>query len=142
MRARIGGRDYRRVSQDRTIRRPGVGQIENRSVRWAGDRRGSRCAGRRAGDRGEEHPGLPTPGGFILSFLGIAAAGLLGGAIGFGIENVNSRGDGGALLALAALVGSVVAALGTAVVAVVGLRARSQWRPRPIGVSVPVSRRR
>jgi hypothetical protein len=94
------------------------------------------------GDRGEEHPGLPTPGGFILSFLGIAAAGLLGGAIGFGIENVNSRGDGGALLALAALVGSVVAALGTAVVAVVGLRARSQWRPRPIGVSVPVSRRR
>lgn len=71
---------------------------------------------------------LPSPIARILAFVAIAAAGVCGGLIGYGITDLQTDGDGGTAAAVGGIVGALVAAIGVAVVAVLALRAMSEWR--------------
>jgi hypothetical protein len=95
-----------------------------------------------------EHPNLPRKGALALMFTGIAVSGILGGLIGYGLvmttcadtpnraERLLEQVPGFqadvascAWPALgAALVGTILIALGAAVVAVLMMRAQSEWK--------------
>ncbi len=92
----------------------------------------------------------PSTGARVLAVAAILVAGLCGGLIGFGIVDLTVSGEegastttgGGAGPALGALVGAVLAAGGVAVVAVLVLRAMTEWhgieeRARAAGVPPP-----
>ncbi len=71
-------------------------------------------------------PMLPGRGAFVLAFVGVVVAGALGGIIGYGICDIMFTAD---LAALAgAVVGALAAAAGVGIVAVLVLRAMSEWR--------------
>jgi hypothetical protein len=100
------------------------------------------------GMRVPEHPNLPRRGALGLMFGAIAFAGVLGGLIGYGLiattmPDTPTRAE--RLLAivpgfeaetqshawaalLVALAGTVIAALGAAVIATLVVRAQSEWR--------------
>jgi hypothetical protein len=95
-----------------------------------------------------EHPNLPKRGALGFMFAGIAAAGILGGLIGYGLVASSCpdsptraevllqqvRGFEPAAHSCAwaelgaALAGTIVAALGAATIAVLVMRAHSEWR--------------
>jgi hypothetical protein len=70
----------------------------------------------------------PRRGAFLLAYAGVVLAGLLGAVIGAGWAEIGCDGDCGSSQALGALVGGVIAAVGTGVVAVLALRAMAEWR--------------
>jgi hypothetical protein len=95
-----------------------------------------------------EHPNLPRRGALGVMFLAIALAGSLGGLIGYSLVaatcpstptraeqllqqiqgfEVHMPSCAGKELA-AALVGTIIAALGAATVAILVMRAQSEWR--------------
>lgn len=69
----------------------------------------------------------PPRRAFVLSYLGVVLAGLLGSAIGAGLVDAMCRGDCTVNVAAGAVTGAVVAAVGVAVVAVLMLRAMHEW---------------
>jgi len=71
---------------------------------------------------------LPSRLARVLAFVAIGAAGLCGGLIGYGITDLQSDGDGGTAAAIGGIVGALIAAVGVAIVAVLALRAMSEWR--------------
>ena len=71
---------------------------------------------------------LPSPRARALAFAAIVIAGLAGGFIGYGFTSLQCTGDCATQGAVAALIGAVLAAAGTAVVAVLALRAMGEWR--------------
>jgi hypothetical protein len=71
---------------------------------------------------------LPSPLARVLAFVAIAAAGLCGGLIGYGITDLQTEGDDGTAAAVGGVVGALFAAIGVAIVAVLALRAMSEWR--------------
>lgn len=71
---------------------------------------------------------LPPVGARIIAFASIVVAGTCGGLIGFALVDIQYVGDSSTPLAVGALVGAVVSALGVAVVAVLVLRAMGEWR--------------
>ncbi len=71
---------------------------------------------------------LPSTTARILAFVAILVGGLAGGLIGFALVDVQCTGDCGLPLSLGITLGSVVSAGGTAIVAVLGLRALGEWR--------------
>lgn len=74
----------------------------------------------------------PSRAAFLLAYAGVVLAGLLGAAIGFGLAEAGCHGDCGPAIAIAAVVGGVIAAAGVGVVAVLALRAMAEWRrPQP-----------
>ena len=95
-----------------------------------------------------EHPNLPRRGPLALMFASIAIAGILGGLIGYGIMHAScnaSPTNAERLLEQvpgfhaqtascdwklfgAAILGTVIAAVGAAVIAVLLMRAQSEWR--------------
>lgn len=68
---------------------------------------------------------LPSRSAFLLAFAGVVIAGIFGGVIGFGIADVGSHSDTARLVGT--FVGSILGAGGVAVVAVLVLRAMSEW---------------
>jgi hypothetical protein len=92
---------------------------------------------RRSSDAADHPPGptappssgaaLPSPLARVLAFVAIAAAGLCGGLIGYGITDLQTDGDGGTAAAVGGVIGALVAAVGVAIVAVLALRAMSEW---------------
>lgn len=71
---------------------------------------------------------LPSVGARVLAFLAIVVAGASGGFIGYAVAELQCHdGDCTLLAGLGGLVGAVVAAGGTAVVAVLTLRAMGEW---------------
>ena len=70
----------------------------------------------------------------LLAFAGVVVAGILGALIGVGLVGVGCRGDCGTPQALGALIGGLVGTAGVAVVAVLVLRAMTEWKlqGRPI----------
>jgi ABC-type Fe3+ transport system permease subunit len=95
-----------------------------------------------------EHPNLPRKGALALMFAAIVCAGVLGGVIGYGLvtttcadtpnraerllEQVPGYEPSVASCTvpelLAAAAGTVVTAIGAGVVAILVLRAQSEWR--------------
>jgi hypothetical protein len=68
---------------------------------------------------------LPSRTAYLLAFAGVVVAGIFGGIIGYGIADVSSHSDAAHLAG--ALVGSVIGAAGVGIVAVLVLRAMSEW---------------
>jgi len=80
-------------------------------------------------------PTLPRRTAVLLAYAAIVVAGLFGGIIGYGLadagaatgNNSNSAGTG----LIGAVIGVVIAAGGVGIVAVLVLRAQSEWRRTP-----------
>ncbi|MCU0312276.1 MAG: hypothetical protein MUE36_15190 [Acidimicrobiales bacterium] len=71
---------------------------------------------------------LPSVGARVLAFVAIVLAGAAGAFIGYGVAQLQCTGDDcAAITGLGGLFGAVVAAGGTAVVAVLTLRAMGEW---------------
>ncbi len=63
-----------------------------------------------------------------MAFVSILIGGLAGGLIGYALVDVQCDGECGLPLGLGVLIGSVMSAGGTAIVAVLVLRALGEWR--------------
>jgi hypothetical protein len=70
-------------------------------------------------------PMLPSRSAFILAFSAVVVAGLFGGVIGFGVADVGTDSDAARLLGT--FVGAMIGAAGVGIVAVLVLRAMSEW---------------
>ncbi len=71
---------------------------------------------------------LPSTGARVLAFVSILVAGLCGGLIGYAVVDLQCTGDCTALAGGAGLLGAVLFAVGTGIVAVLALRAMGEWR--------------
>lgn len=71
---------------------------------------------------------IPSPLARVLAFIGILLGGLVGGLIGFALVDVQCTGDCSTPEGLGVVIGSITTALGTAIVAVLVLRAQGEWR--------------
>lgn len=71
---------------------------------------------------------LPSPVARALAFAAIVVAGAAGALIGWAFVDVQCAGDCSTGTAIGALIGGLLAAGGTAVVAVLVLRAMGEWR--------------
>lgn len=71
---------------------------------------------------------LPSTTARALAFISILIGGAAGGLIGYGLVDVQCDGDCGLPLGLGIFLGSVISAGGTAIVAVLVLRALGEWR--------------
>lgn len=71
---------------------------------------------------------LPSSVARVLAFVSILVGGLAGAVIGFALVDVQCTGDCDLMLGVGIIAGAVVSAGGTAVVAVLGLRALGEWR--------------
>lgn len=71
---------------------------------------------------------LPSRGARILAFVAILVAGLCGGLIGWAVTDIQISSDNSPLPLIGGILGAVIAAGGVAVVAVLALRAMTEWR--------------
>lgn len=74
---------------------------------------------------------LPSVGARVLAFGAVLVGGACGALIGWSLVGLQCSGDCALAEGLGGLVGAVVAALGTAVLAVLVLRAMTEWRSLP-----------
>jgi hypothetical protein len=106
------------------------------------------------------HPNVPKRQSVMLAFLGVLLAGSLGGLIGWGLVDASCSEapmqvqrlltavpgyhahtpSCDLYLMLGAVVGATMCALGAAIVAVLVLRAQSEWRITPPGTRAPARR--
>ncbi|MFP4512700.1 MAG: hypothetical protein ACLFRV_07115 [Acidimicrobiales bacterium] len=70
-------------------------------------------------------PAVPSSGARALAFAAILLAGLCGGLIGYAVTDLQT--DGEIAAAIGGVVGGVLAAGGVAIVAVLALRAMTEW---------------
>ena len=77
---------------------------------------------------GSASTALPSVTARVLAFLAIVLGGIAGGFIGYAFVDLQVQGDASLWAGLGALVGAVAAAIGTAVVVVLTLRAMGEWR--------------
>jgi hypothetical protein len=102
-------------------------------------------------DAPDTHPNLPRRGALALMFAAIVVCGLVGGAIGYGLVNTSCPSQPtvaehlievvpgyhahtpscGLKLAAGALTGTAITAIGAGVVAMLVLRAQSEWQTHP-----------
>ncbi|MFM7756196.1 MAG: hypothetical protein ACKOBT_07870 [Actinomycetota bacterium] len=71
---------------------------------------------------------LPSPLARAIAFVAILVGGVAGGIIGFALVDIQHEGDADVVHGSGILVGSVVAAGGTAIIAVLVLRALGEWK--------------
>jgi len=71
---------------------------------------------------------LPSPLARLVAFVAILAGGVAGGIIGFALVDIQSDQASDTLLGLGVLCGSIIAAGGTAIIAVLVLRAIGEWK--------------
>ena len=71
---------------------------------------------------------LPSARARAVAFLAIVVGGLCGGLIGYAFATLNCHGGCATAGGVGAIAGSLVAAGGVAVVAVLTLRAMGEWR--------------
>jgi hypothetical protein len=76
-------------------------------------------------------PGLPSRTAYLLAFLSVVIAGAFGGVIGYGLVDISCEGNCDAAKVAGTFIGSIFAAGGVGIVAVLVLRAMAEWkRPR------------
>jgi hypothetical protein len=80
--------------------------------------------------RPDEPTGRPGPSRGVLAaaFVAVVIAGAAGAVIGEGLVGVGCRGSCSNARGVAAVIGGLAAALGVGIVAVLVLRAMSEWR--------------
>lgn len=71
---------------------------------------------------------VPPRAARALAFVAILVAGLCGGLIGWAVTDIQVDAENSPLPAIGGVVGAIVAAAGVAVVAVLTLRAMTEWR--------------
>ncbi len=71
---------------------------------------------------------LPSPLARIIAFVSILVGGVAGAVIGFALVDIQYSGEADWPRGVGVLVGAAVAAGGTAIVAVLVLRALGEWR--------------
>lgn len=71
---------------------------------------------------------LPSTVARALAFISILIGGLAGALIGYALVDVQTDNASGFLLGIGLLLGAILSAAGTAVVAVLVLRALGEWR--------------
>lgn len=71
---------------------------------------------------------LPSVGARVFAFICIALAGTAGAIIGYAFVDLQCRGNCTVQTGLATLIGGIVAAIGTAIVVVLTLRAMGEWK--------------
>jgi vacuolar-type H+-ATPase subunit I/STV1 len=71
---------------------------------------------------------LPSPLARILAFVAILVAGLAGALIGYALVDIQYENASDVALGLGLLAGAIISAGGTAVVAILVLRAIGEWR--------------
>lgn len=71
---------------------------------------------------------LPSPVARILAFVSILVGGVAGALIGYALVDVQAENAGDVALGIGLLVGAIVTAGGTAIVAILVLRAVGEWR--------------
>lgn len=71
---------------------------------------------------------LPSRAARALAFVAILVGGFAGGLIGYALVKVQCSGSCDTPRALGAAIGAVAAAIGTAVVSILVLRAMGEWR--------------
>ena len=71
---------------------------------------------------------LPSVGVRVAAFAAILISGLAGGLIGYSLIELQCEGSCGLPIGIGLLVGSLTAAIGMAVVAVLVMRALGEWR--------------
>lgn len=71
---------------------------------------------------------IPSPAARLAAFAAIILAGAAGALIGYTLVDVQCDGECGLPLGIGLLTGSVIAAVGMSVVAVLVLRAQGEWR--------------
>ena len=71
---------------------------------------------------------LPSRTARVLAFIAICVGGAAGGLIGYAVVKVQCDGECALPLGIGILAGSTMAAAGTAVVAILALRAVGEWR--------------
>lgn len=71
---------------------------------------------------------LPSPLARALAFASILLGGIAGGLIGYSLVDIQYSGESSIPLGIGLLAGSIIAAGGTAIVAVLVLRAVGEWR--------------
>jgi hypothetical protein len=76
-------------------------------------------------------PGLPSRTAYLLAFLSVVVSGLFGGTIGYGLVDVSCEGGCGLAAVAGALIGAAIAAGGVGIIAVLVLRAMSEWKRNP-----------
>ena len=79
-------------------------------------------------DPSESLSALPSTAARAMAFVSILLGGFAGGLIGYALVDVQCDGSCGVPLGLGMLIGSVLSAGGTAIVAVLVLRALGEWR--------------
>lgn len=79
-------------------------------------------------DHTESLSALPSLTARVLAFVAIIIGGLCGALIGYGMVDIQCDGDCGLPLGLGIFIGSTLSAGGTAIVAVLVLRALGEWR--------------
>jgi hypothetical protein len=80
------------------------------------------------GDASLVPAGLPSRGAYVLAFLSVVFAGAFGGIIGYGLVDIGCDGDCGLAVIAGLLVGALIGAVGVGIVAVLVLRAMSEWQ--------------
>ena len=80
------------------------------------------------GASGEVPPKLPSRTAFLVAFLSVLVAGIFGGIIGYGLVDLDCSGSCNGEKLVGAVVGTAIGAIGVGVVAVLVLRAMSEWR--------------
>ena len=71
---------------------------------------------------------LPSPLARVLAFIAILVGGLAGALIGYALVDIQYDGSAEWPLGLGVVIGAVASAVGTAVVAILVLRAIGEWR--------------
>ncbi|MEI7505610.1 MAG: hypothetical protein WCK23_02230 [Actinomycetes bacterium] len=71
---------------------------------------------------------LPSPLARIMAFVSILLGGLGGALIGYTLVDIQYDGASATPLGLGLVIGAIVAAGGTAIIAVLVLRATGEWR--------------
>jgi len=71
---------------------------------------------------------LPSVQARVLAFAAIALGGGCGGLIGWAFVNLQCAGTCAGPKAIGAVAGSLISAVGVAVIAVLGLRAMGEWK--------------
>ncbi len=95
----------------------------------------------RVGPREPVDSSLPSTGARVLALAVIVVSGICGGLIGWSVTNIQVDGDATLWAGLGGLLGAVFAAGGVGVVAVLVLRAMTEWETAPPTVDPPSVRR-